>query len=179
MRHSMSPVHLKALAAMKEKEKQRIEGYASSLKKSIESAGKGKYQITSRVIGTVYAAVKADISLEAHGSLINLQKAQGLDMGHHHYERTSATRMMLCISKYFHESSINHLLSDNIGPISIIVDSSVDNSVRNKLIVYLRAMENNKPKVYFYRLLEIEESETSDAFFQMLYILCVRGRQNK
>ena len=90
-------------------------------------------------------------------------------MGHHHYERTSATRMMLCISKYFHESLINHLLSDNIGPISIIVDSSVDNSVRNKLIVYLRAMENNKPKVYFYRLLEIEGSETSDALFQMLY----------
>ena len=30
-------------------------------------------------------------------------------------------------------------------------------------------MENNKPKVYFYRLLEIEGSETSDALFQMLY----------
>lgn len=127
-----------------------------------------KYEVTARVMMTVYTTVFKDMSLQAHEALIKLQKIHGLNMGIHHFEHTSATRMMKAMSKDFHATLVQHLSNEKIGPISIILDSSVDNSGENKLIVYIRALENNSPKLYFYRLLLIEGSETAEALFELL-----------
>lgn len=64
-----------------------------------------------------------------------MQSMNGLDMGYHHSERTSATRMVELISRVMHETMIDKLLSKN-SPISIILDGSSDSSGRHYMIVY-------------------------------------------
>jgi hypothetical protein len=89
-------------------------------------------------------------------------------MGFHHYSRTSATLMAELISADMHAKLIQFIKSDGFGPCSIIVDGSTDPRQNHYLIVYLQSLEQLRPIVYFYGLLEIGLDETADGFLNIL-----------
>jgi hypothetical protein len=71
-----------------------------------------------------------------------------VDLGKHHYEKTSATRITENILKKRHESLIEHLKLKQY-PLSIILDTSSDSANKNYLLVYIRTIEENYPTTYF------------------------------
>lgn len=123
-------------------------------------------EITSRMMRTVYVINKLTISFSSHEGIVLLQKLNGLEMGHHHYERTSCTRMTELISHSMHEVMLEQILKRN-SPISIIVDGTTDSSRVHYMIVYFQTIEERNPVIYFYRILEVHK-ETSQGLFDAL-----------
>lgn len=107
----------------------------------------------------MYTEVKQNLPLDSHAQIVEMQKINGLDMGTHHYERRSATRMMQVVYKSMKESLVTHIQQTDY-PLAILVDTTTDQNVINYLAVYIRTLENNVPRVYFYSLIHVE-SETA------------------
>lgn len=120
-----------------------------------------KETVTSRMIRTVYTEMKNNIALDIHASLVSLQKMNGIDMGIHHYERTSATRMVTVIADEMRKTLVTYIKQTNF-PISVLVDTTTDPSVVNYLSIFLRTMENGLPRCYFYRLVRVNSEKAQD-----------------
>lgn len=60
------------------------------------------YTITAKMMRTVYAEVMCNLGLANHEKIVTLQELNGIDLGYHHYERTSARRMIETISHVMH-----------------------------------------------------------------------------
>jgi hypothetical protein len=74
------------------------ESYANTLRGILDSHQQSQtipsnHLVTSNMIRTVYAEVKLNIPFSLHFDLINLLKQNGFNIGVHHYERRSATRI--------------------------------------------------------------------------------------
>lgn len=71
-------------------------------------------EITARMIRSVYALNKLSLPFSDHQHLITLQKLNGLNMGYHHFERTSCARMTIDISNHMHITLIDNLITSNL-----------------------------------------------------------------
>jgi len=125
------------------------------------------FAVTMRMIRTVHVETKINLPLDSHSKIVQLQAANGLSMGHHHLERTSATRMMMLISLDMHKTLIRSVCSKKL-PISIIVDSSTDASQNHYLIVYFQRIENDVPVIYFYKLIKLAADESAAGLFRAI-----------
>lgn len=96
-----------------------------------------------------------------------MQKLNGIDLGTHHYERSGWTSMTNHISEQMHEILIDTLIKAEM-PISVIDDSTDKGNVHFK-IVHFQTIENDRPVIYFYKLIETK-SETGSAGFEALEI---------
>lgn len=165
--HSQSGFHSQAVLHLKESYATTLKQCSLDIKRDrTQLLASNDQQATVRMIRTVYFEIKSNLPLDSHEDLIHLQKVNGIDLGTHHYGRTSATTIMENISEKMHHSLVNHLKTGN-RPISIIVDTSTDSANRNFLLIYLRSMEGNTPQTYFYRALKMK-SETSENMYQLL-----------
>jgi hypothetical protein len=127
-----------------------------------------KYRVTANMFRTVFAEVMLNIPLSSHTQIVQLiSMAQG-NMGFHHYEQTSATRMARFISDDMHKKLIVHLKTEEPSPCAIIVDGSTDPQQNHYLIVYIQALEGLTPVVYFYRLLGVGNDETAAGLLTIL-----------
>lgn len=70
--HEVSATHLRVLKSLKEQEKNTMDVHLAKAKEVLEKKLGDKYEVTGRVILTVYTAVITDISLEAHKTLIEM-----------------------------------------------------------------------------------------------------------
>jgi hypothetical protein len=70
---------------------------------------------------SIYVETKANIPFSTHNTIVQLQQHNGIKMGTHHYERTSATRMVELISATMHDILLGNLVRTNL-PLSIILD---------------------------------------------------------
>ena len=104
--------------------------------------------------------------MNSHPDIVELQKLNGVNLGTHHFDRTSATKIMENISELMHSTLIKSLKENN-QPLSIILDTSTDATNNNFLLIYIRSIENNYPMTYFYRCLHIT-SETSESLFNVI-----------
>lgn len=145
-----------------------------------------KFLATANMFRLVYAECMLNIPLYQHQNMVQLLKQSNVKLGTHHYERTSASRMLLTISDSFHFKLLNHL-SMTRYPISLIIDATTDNRGKHHLIFYLRSLEADKkdgvtlqlrPVLYFYKLLEFGMEENAVAHLNML-ITTFQGDQEK
>jgi len=164
--HTKSFVHEQAIKSLKE-------NYIISLKtglNDLQATRTSDLTATSiptvKMIRTVYAEIKLAISMNSHPDIVELQKLNGVDLGTHHFDRTSATKIMESISELMHSTLIKSLKENN-HPLSIILDTSTDAANNNFLLIYIRSIENNYPMTYFYRCLHIT-SETSESLFNVI-----------
>lgn len=155
--------HTQHLAIISKLEK----GAASTLPKQFEQIqteneklDKQYYAVTMKMIRSVFAEIKINLPFSAHSKIVRLQESNGVYLGYHHYERTSATRMTNLISSEMHKTLIQHLTDKHL-PFSVIIDSSTDVSQRHYLIVYFQALEQNGPVVYFYKLIALQSDESA------------------
>lgn len=111
------------------------------------------------MIRTVYVLNKLTMPFSSHSGLVSLQELNGINLGYHHYERTSCTRITNFISKTMHNTFVKSLLEKNV-PVSIIIDGTSDSSRNHYLIVYFQTIENDNPVIYFYRLLEVNDESS-------------------
>lgn len=129
-------------------------------------------QVTSRMFRTVYTEVFLNLPFDSHGAMVLLREANGLDMGSHHYGRTSAIKMINFISETMHANLIMYLTKSdqakNKKPISLIVDSSTDPRQRHFFAVLFQTLEEGKPVVYFYKLIELSSDESAQGLFNVI-----------
>jgi hypothetical protein len=124
------------------------------------------YEVTSRLIRTVYFEVINNVPFDSHDSTVIMQKKNGAVLGSHHSNARSAIRMMESISRTMHNTLLHYIMRTN-GPLSIIVDTSTDESNTNYLMVYFRSLEMNRPHSYFYRAIKTKK-ETSEHLFSVI-----------
>lgn len=124
-------------------------------------------KITSQMIRTVYVEVKANLPMHSHRQIVLLQEAHGVQMGFHHFDKTSAQRMVSVISDTMHSTMITSIIKQNV-PISIIIDGSTDVMSIPYLIIYFQTLEVNVPIVYYYALVTTTARHTADEYFNVL-----------
>jgi hypothetical protein len=118
---------------------------------------------TDRMILLTYQQVKINSPLSNHRSWVDLLKQLGVDLGVHHYERSSAVRIEALISEILHKKLIDFIKQSDI-PMSIIVDTTTDSQQNNYLIVYIRLVHHNYPFTYFYTLINLNAEDAQSMF---------------
>ena len=96
-----------------------------------------------------------------------------VDMGFRHYESRSAQRIVDLITTEMRKDLIKGI-KNNPAPVSIITDGATDNTQNQYLVVLPQIIEDNQPKVVFYRLFEITEGESADDLKDLLVKAFVR-----
>ena len=96
-----------------------------------------------------------------------------VDMGFRHYKRRSAQRIVDLITTKMWKHLIKGI-ENNPAPVSIITDGVTDNTQNQYLVVLPHIIEDNQPKVVFYKLLEITEGESADDLKDLLVKAFVR-----
>ena len=147
---------------------------ARNMEKSLKQAEEiqlakdcNKFEVTANMFRLVFTEVQTNIALYNHASLVRTIKTIGGNLGHHHYERRSALRMAKVISDDYHKSLIGHILSSDTYW-SVILDGSTDVRQNHYLVVLLQGLEDNMPRVYLYRLIELGQKEDSQALTDVL-----------
>ena len=130
------------------------------------------YTVTANMMRTVFVETMLNYPISSLNSLVDLMKINGASMGYHHYERTSANRMLRLISNVMHDNFISFLRINYEGidnpSLAITLDGSTDPRQNHCLIVYLQAIEENRPVMFFYRLLAIGTDETAEGLLNVL-----------
>lgn len=164
---------LELIRDSKSKLKSNIEKLISAESQEPENT---KLLATANMFRAVYAEALLNIPLYQHNNIVHLLKKSNVQLGTHHYERTSAFRMLLLMSDTFHTKLLHHLASSRY-PISLILDATTDNRGKHFAIVYLKSLEADvydgvvkqiRPVMYFYKLLEFGMEENAEAYLNIL-----------
>lgn len=167
--HMKSPGHLASLDYLKSRAGNK--GVLDQqFKKAEERANARECEalaVTSKMMKLVYTEVMINVPLYRHRTLVSVVKDMGLNLGYHHYERMSATRMKELISNVMGNDLLKQVKETN-GPWAVITDGSTDASSRHYLVVLLQGIENNIPRVYFYRCIHLGEDESAEGLTKAL-----------
>jgi hypothetical protein len=164
--HTASSMHKNAVLQLKDEYEASLKQCSGAMYSKKQSLLGTQHLITVKMMRTVYAEVLLNLPFQSHADVVMLQTLNGLQLGSHHYERTSATRMVHSISLKMHETLVNYLKNFD-GVFSILVDTATDITNSNYLFVFIRCLENNWPQHYFYRSLRVK-SETSHALLTLI-----------
>lgn len=164
--HAAAKMHDRALKDLKSNYKNKLTDFFESTKQKDVAEPSSTDLATQRVIRTVYTEVYLNIAFDSHSDIVTLQKTNGLDLGIHHYERTSAVKMMESISSKMKQHFCEHIRTTEY-PLTLIVDTTTDTHDRNFLIMYIRTLEYNYAHVYFYAL-KLVQSETAESLFTII-----------
>ena len=165
--HSNQISHLQVVNFLKRKSLKEMKSQLEQSEKRFNDDTCGIYRVTANMFRIVYTETKLNIPLLHHKSIIELIQACGGSVGRHHYERTSAIRISKFISSNMHEMFTKHIKASTT-PWSLIVDGSTDTNQNHYLVVLMQGIEDNFPKVYFYRLLKIGDDETAKGLLNLL-----------
>ena len=123
------------------------------------------YSATSKMFLTVYAEIRSNLPFINHHYLVELQKANGLDLGHYFANRDGATRITESISLQMHYKLLENLKS-HARPISIIIDLS--EAGFHYLCIMLQTIENKRTVIYFYKIIKLDEDETGEGIYNAI-----------
>ena len=160
-KHEIGKYHESTITLMKNSYYSNLERLVDEYQKGLDLQVTKDVAATENMIRTVYAEVRANVPFDSHETFVLLQRLNGLTIGTHHFERSSATRMVASMSETMHSTLVDYLKS-NESPISLLLDTSTDPTTNNYLIMLLRSMEENTPKIYFYKLLKVEKEAAED-----------------
>ena len=133
-------------------------------KKDIENK---QVEATAKVFRTVFVGVMGDFPFRQHRPLIELQRTHGVMMGSHLDSDKDAVAIMTSIGNFMHEKLITQLKTKSEF-LSMIVDCTTDRRKHSYLSVLFLSLEDGRPVVYFYRLIELSKDETGKGMFDAL-----------
>jgi hypothetical protein len=145
-----------------------------SLKKSMVTAIDKEYEkltelekSTYRMFLAAYVLTKITGSFTSHPQLVKLLQMNGVDMGSHHHGRKSAALFVRHISDSMQRSFLTHLVNSK-KPFSIILDTATDSIGNEMLVILIQALEEDRPFVYFYKLIPVGIDTTAPGFLKLI-----------
>ena len=102
-----------------------------------------------------------------HAALVQLQEANGVNMGHRFVGRYGASAMVEFISKTMKNDFILSVTQSN-SPLAIIVDGSSDLVKQHYLVVLLQTVLDGQPTVVFYGLIPIGVDESAKGLYNAI-----------
>ena len=166
-KHSHTTMLQKFITVLQSRKQESIvEGFKEATERQNEETN-DVFRVTALMFRLVFAEVMLNIPLASHPKLVDLMQQNGADMGYHHYDRRSTQRIVDFISNSMHRELLK-TLNENSPDVSIILDGSTDPRQNHYLIVFLQAVEEYKPVVYFYRLIPLSMDETAEGLLKTL-----------
>ena len=136
-KHEESWQHRDAVEKMALAQEKKIEVAAKLAQNIFELQNKQKIEITERVFRTVYECVKSYLPLSELSRLVQLQEANGLDIGKILTSHQSAANIAEHIANEMRSNLVSHILNSDTK-ISVMVDESTSVSQEQSMIVYIR-----------------------------------------
>ena len=152
--------HTTVLSQLQQAHENELPRYFDAVNKKLEASENHILEATSKMLRTVYTEIIANVPFYQHPKIVELQKINGVPLGYHHYDPHGATRMMELILREMHARLLQKIKSNN-DPISIILDGSTSTDMFHFLSVLVQTLENERPIVYLYRLVELGVDETA------------------
>ena len=165
--HPKSAAHLNVISKLKELQKDSLPDVMASVQSLEEEKDNQLYQITAMMMKTVYAEVRMNVPFMYHPYLVELITLHGAKTGTHHHDKNGAIRMMNLMSSEMHQTLLKTLKEKNY-PCSLIVDTSTSIGLYHYLTVLIQTLENERPVVYFYRLIEAGADSTAGGLLTVL-----------
>jgi len=162
--HSISAGHKAVIQELVKSEIKRLEWefIDAQRKTDLENFA---LKATSRMFRTVFAEVRANIPLQSHHLIVDLQKINGIRLGTHFFNKYGAKRIIENISLKMKQTLIQELKS-KLFPFSFILDTS--DAGYHYLSVLIQSIERERPVVYFYKLIKLGTDETGKGLFEAL-----------
>jgi len=161
-RHTTSSVPLAAISFQRSILAEEHKMDYKAIIKELEEAERGLLQPTYRMIRTIFMEAKTGIPFTKHPDVVNLQKANGVNLGVHAFHKTAASTITKIISEQMHQKLLRRLIADDVE-FAILVDATKDSRNIPYFIVYIQTIEDEAPVIYFYRLIVLEKGESADS----------------
>lgn len=158
--HPKSPGHLSIIQKLKEAQENKLSKVMNAVQWAEEEKNYEVLQVTANMMKTIYAEVRMNIPFMYHPYMVELLKLHGAKVGYHHKDKRSAIRMIEVMSNEMHDMLLNALTEKNY-PCSLIVDTSTSIGLYHYLTVLIQTLENERPVVYFYRLIEVGKDSSA------------------
>ena len=150
-KHANSKSHKDAVELFQKKDKKTIQA-------SISLSCTKSELLTEKCIRSAYYVAFYNRPYVDYQHLIQLQQTNGIDMGHILHGRTTCTSMINCIASTMRQSICQFLIKNN-RKIGLILDESTSISKKSCLIIYIRALIDEKPENIFLDLCELENQD--------------------
>jgi hypothetical protein len=169
LKHKESAAHITAVEICAKSEQKAIE-------KQVDVMNKMEIVKTEKVLRTAYFLAKEDRPYSDHLQLLELQEANGLDLGPGLRSRFTATNMISHIATEMRQSACSHIQIAG-GKISVLIDESTTLSNKSAFIVYLKCQSevNGEPHFMFLDLIELEDQSASTICQSLLRCLSSHG----
>ena len=167
-RHGASSRHQAVISALKGEGNLGLEDMKRAMAKKIET--RNSFAKMTSMIRTVYASVRMNAPFSAHSTLVNLQKLNGLDLGHRLDNRHDSAEMTMTISRNMHSQLMSYLRESDAEGIGILIDESTDNKNRNFLVVLFQIIEKGQPVVVFYKLVHLTHDASAQALKEAMLV---------
>jgi hypothetical protein len=165
--HPKSSSHLAVIKNLQDQQKNALPEIMRAAQIAEDEQRDKLYKITANMMKTVYAEVRMNTPFMYHPFQVELLRHHGVDVGYHHYDRRGAVRMVQVISTEMHETLLKTLLKKKY-PCSLIVDTSTSIGLYHYLTVLIQTLEEERPVVYFYRLIEAGYDSTASGLLSLL-----------
>ena len=159
--HGSSAKHVAVISALKAEGNLGLEDMKRAMSKKIER--RNSFAKMTSMIRTVYASVRMNAPFNAHATLVNLQKLNGVNLGHRLDNRFDAAEMMMALSRNMHSQLMSYLQESNSVATGLLIDESTDNKNRNYLVVLFQIIEQGQPVVVFYKLIPLTHDASAQA----------------
>ncbi len=169
LKHKESSAHTTAMEICAKSDQQAIE-------KQVDVMNKVEIVKTEKVLRTAYFLAKEDRPYSDHVLLLELQEANGLDLGPGLRSRFTATNMIGHIATEMRQSACSHIQKSG-GKISVLIDESTTVSNKSALIIYLKCQSevNGEPHFMFLDLIELEDQSAATICQSLLRCLSCHG----
>lgn len=158
--HPKTNGHFSVIEMLKEEQKNRLPKIMTTVQETEEQRHNEINKITANMMKTVYAEVRMNTPFQYHPFMVELLKLHGVNVGYHHYDKNGAQRMSAVISSEMHKTLLEALVKNNY-PCSLIIDGSTSIGLYHYLTVLLQTLENERPVVYFYRLIDVGQDSSA------------------
>ena len=161
--HQNSEAHKAACNIVETRETTPMETHIARMRKS-------QYDVTTNCLRTAYYVAYQARPFTDHDDLINLQKANGADMGSILHSPSCCTEMVKVIAADMRQH-LYKVIRDSDTKIAIIVDESTTLSQKSTLIVYLRCCLQDEISTVFIDLIELSAQDSDTIVKEILQLL--------
>lgn len=145
--HRVSTSHIEAQNILNTKKTEQL---SSTLARNAQEAS----ATTARVFRTAYYIAKHNRPYSDHPDLLDLQGANGIDVGRVLQSNVTCTEIIDCIAETMKERLLTQMKIEQ-APFSILIDESTSLGRKTCMVVYIRCSINNeKPTTFFLALVE-------------------------
>lgn len=165
--HAQSKAHMKAEQIEASAKKEKLETLVMKMRTD-------EIETTKRVFRTAYYIAKSDRPFSDHQGLLELQEANGCDMGHGLKSRFSATEIVKLVAQEMRRKACSKIIEIQ-GKISVLIDEATSISNKSTCIVYLKCETDKLSNPHFMFLDLVEIADQSAATITDAVLKCMKN----